>query len=88
MLPAATLRKPKHGFAVPTDSWFRGELRDFAYEVLLDGRSRQRGFLNPTEVERLWRDHQAGREVRDSHLWVMMNFELWARQYLDQPVAA
>jgi asparagine synthase (glutamine-hydrolysing) len=88
LLPAHTLRKPKHGFAVPTDSWFRGELRDFAYEVLLDGRSRQRGYLNSAEVERLWSDHQAGREVRDSHLWVMMNFELWARQYLDQPVAA
>jgi len=88
LLPIETMRKPKHGFAVPTDPWFRGKLRDFARDVLLDPRSRQRGYFNPQEVERLWNDHQAGREVRDTHLWLLMNFELWAREYLDQRMAA
>jgi asparagine synthase (glutamine-hydrolysing) len=88
LLPVATLRKPKHGFSVPTDPWFRGELKDFAYEVLLDPRTRQRGFFNAAAVERLWREHQAGTAVRDGHLWLLLNFELWARQYLDQRVAA
>lgn len=88
LLPPQTMSKAKHGFAVPTDPWFRGELRSFAYDVLLDPRSRGRGYFKPQEVERLWRDHQAGREVRDGHLWVLMNFELWAREYLDQRMAA
>ncbi len=83
LLPPETLQKPKHGFAVPTDPWFRGELRQFAYDVLLDTRSRQRGFFRPEIVERLWREHQTGREVRDSHLWLLLNFELWARRFLD-----
>jgi len=88
LLPRETMRKAKHGFAVPTDPWFRGEVKSFAYDVLLDRRARQRGYFNPREVERLWHDHQAGREVRDSHLWLLMNFELWAREYLDQRMAA
>jgi len=88
LLPASTLKKAKHGFSVPTDPWFRGELREFAYDLLLDRRTRQRGFFKGDEVERLWRDHQSGRQVRDAHLWLLMNFELWAREYLDQHVAA
>jgi asparagine synthase (glutamine-hydrolysing) len=88
LLPQRTMRKPKHGFAVPTDPWFRGELSEFAYDVLLDGRTRQRGYVRASAVERLWQEHQQGREVRDSHLWLLLNFELWARQYLDQHVAA
>ncbi|HYE86621.1 MAG TPA: asparagine synthase (glutamine-hydrolyzing) [Vicinamibacterales bacterium] len=88
LLPPRTMAKPKHGFAVPTDPWFRGELKQFAYDVLLDGRTRQRGLVNAASVERLWRAHQDGREVRDSHLWLLLNFELWARQYLDARVAA
>jgi asparagine synthase (glutamine-hydrolysing) len=88
LLPPETMRKAKHGFAVPTDRWFRDELKSFAYDVLLDPRTRQRGYFSRREVERLWRDHQAGREVRDSHLWLLMNFELWAREYLDQRAAA
>jgi asparagine synthase (glutamine-hydrolysing) len=88
LLPDRTLRKPKHGFSVPTDPWFRGELREYAYEVLFDSRTRQRGFVRTAEVERLWREHQAGREVRSDHLWLVLNFELWAREYLDRRMAA
>jgi asparagine synthase (glutamine-hydrolysing) len=83
LLPKETLDKRKHGFAVPTDPWFRGELQQFAYDVLLDPRTRQRGFFRTDAVERLWREHQTGREVRDGHLWLLLNFELWARQFLD-----
>jgi asparagine synthase (glutamine-hydrolysing) len=88
LLPQRTMSKPKHGFAVPTDPWFRGELRDFAYSVLSDRTTRQRGFFKSAEVERLWVNHQSGRDVRDAHLWLLLNFELWARQYLDQRAAA
>ncbi len=83
LLPKETLEKRKHGFSVPTDPWFRGELRHFAYDVLLDVRTRQRGFFRADAVERLWREHQDGRQVRDNHLWLLLNFELWARQFLD-----
>src|SRR5688500_4794184 len=43
LLPVATLQKPKHGFAVPTDPWFRGELRDLAFDAPLGPRAKQRG---------------------------------------------
>jgi len=88
LLPVETLRKPKHGFAVPMDVWFRGALRDFAYDVLMDTRTVQRGFFRREAVERLWVEHQNGREVRDSHLWLLLNFELWARRFLDSREAA
>ena len=88
LLPERTMRKPKHGFAVPTDPWFRGELKQFAFDVLLDPSTRRRGYVRTAEVERLWDEHQQGREVRNSHLWLLLNFELWARQYLDERMAA
>ena len=51
--------------------------------MLSDPRSAPARLLQSrAEVERLWRDHQSGREVRDGHLWLLLNFELWARQYL------
>ena len=84
LLPASTLKKPKHGFSVPTDPWFRGELKDFAFDVLMDKRTTQRGWVRPGAVEQIWADHQAGREVRDQHLWLLLNLELWARRFLDR----
>lgn len=83
LIPETVLKKPKHGFAVPTDPWFRGELRSFAYEVLLDGSARRRGFFNLDVVESLWKDHVTGRHTLDAPLWLLMNFELWNRIYMD-----
>ena len=83
LVPASVLRKPKHGFAVPLDPWFRGKLKDFTFDVLLDQRTRQRGYFNTVFVERLWREHIEGRHVWDTQLWLLLNFELWHRIYLD-----
>ena len=83
LIPSRVLHKPKHGFAVPLDPWFRAEFKDFLFEVLLDKRTLQRGYFNGDFIERLWREHLHGREVRDAHLWVLLNFELWHRAYLE-----
>lgn len=84
LLPPMVMRKRKHGFAVPTDPWFRGELRDFTSKVLFDDRTRQRGYFNTSVVEQLWCQHAEGRHVWDTHLWLLLNFELWCRLYLDE----
>jgi asparagine synthase (glutamine-hydrolysing) len=84
LLPAWILNKPKQGFSVPINHWFRSELKAFAFEVLLDGRTRRRGYFNIDTVERLWREHGAGRHRWHGHLWLLLNFELWHRLYLDR----
>ena len=84
LVPASVLRKPKHGFAVPTQPWFQGQLRDFVFEILLDKRTKDRGYFNSEFIERLWREHAEGRHVWDGQLWLLLNFELWHRMYLDQ----
>lgn len=83
LVPASVLRKPKHGFAVPTQPWFQGQLRDFVFEILLDKQTKDRGYFNVEFVEHLWRGHAEGRHVWDAQLWLLLNFELWHRMYLD-----
>ncbi len=85
LVPPAVLKRPKHGFAVPIDPWLRGGLNSFASEVLLDERARHRGYFNMPVVERLLREHTVGRHTLDMQLWLLLNFELWYRAYLDVP---
>ncbi len=83
LVPADVLSKRKHGFSVPTDQWFRHELKDFVFEVLMDERTRQRGYFNHAYVEQLYRAHQAGQQTHDTALWLLLNFELWHRIFMD-----
>jgi asparagine synthase (glutamine-hydrolysing) len=83
LVPEQVLARPKHGFTVPMDPWFRGALMHYTREILLDERTRRRGLFDGTVVERLLRDHASGRHVHDEHIWLLLNFELWQRIYID-----
>jgi asparagine synthase (glutamine-hydrolysing) len=80
-LPPATLARPKTGFGVPLDAWFRGELRAPAAELLLSGRDR--GLFRRGTLERILRDHAEHRADHGHRLWCLCMLELWQRRYLD-----
>jgi len=84
VLPASTLHKPKHGFAVPVDEWFRGRLKNFASDVLLDHSAQRSGYFNLSAVEKLLREHTSGKRNFGIHIWALMNFELWHRRFMRQ----
>jgi asparagine synthase (glutamine-hydrolysing) len=66
----AALRRPKMGFTLPFDAWFRGPLRAWMEGVLLDGPVRRAGILRPSAVEGLWRSFLSGRRpVSHARVW-------------------
>ncbi len=82
-VPAAVLRRPKHGFAVPLARWLRGGLASCMDEILLSDTTRRRGILEPSFVAEVIARHRRGQEL-DLHLWSMISFELWCRVFLDR----
>ena len=83
LLPPAILKRPKMGFGVPLDRWFRNELKDFARDVLFDSATLARGYFRPEAVRVLWEDHQAGRFDHSYRLWALLVLELWQRQWCE-----
>ena len=82
ILPAEILDRPKQGFAVPLNRWFRGQLRGYVRDLLLSKVCRQRGIFDTSYVRQLLQRQQKGREL-DLHLWTLVSFELWCRAFLD-----
>jgi len=80
LLPGGILNRPKHGFTVPLDAWFRGELKVFAERCLLYQTSLAE-YLNPFAVRRLWREHQEKKAHHGTLLWSLLMLALWQREY-------
>ncbi|MEM6677693.1 MAG: asparagine synthase (glutamine-hydrolyzing) [Pseudomonadota bacterium] len=76
-VPQALVDRPKMGFEVPVATWLRGPLRDWAEALIAPERLAREGFLDPTEVHRLWDAHQSGREVWAMQLWNVLMFQAW-----------
>ena len=84
LVPPAIRRRPKMGFGVPLDHWFRGALADHLKEVLLDPRTLNRGYFRPETLGRLLDDHLAGRWDHSYRLWSLLVLELWHRTFMDK----
>jgi len=82
-LPAETLARPKMGFGVPLRRWFSDGLTNWARDILLDRRARERGWIDARETARLLDQHARGTRDHAKRLWALTALELWARQHVD-----
>ena len=85
LLPSETVARRKQGFGVPLERWFDGSFGPLARELLLDGRARGRGWLEPSAVERLLAGPPRDRDRHARQVFALVCLELWAQTYLDRP---
>jgi asparagine synthase (glutamine-hydrolysing) len=83
-LPPAVLERPKAGFGVPIDEWFRGSLGDTARDLLLGKRATERGYFETKTVRRYLDDHAKGRAQHHARLWSLVMLELWHQTFIDR----
>jgi len=73
--------RPKMGFGVPIDSWFRGELKEYAYDILLSEKSIQRGLFKKKEIKKILDNHNATTINYSPRIWALLTLELWFEEY-------
>jgi asparagine synthase (glutamine-hydrolysing) len=83
-LPPALLTRPKMGFGVPLDRWFRGPLRDLSWDMLTGKRFLERGIVEPAFVRYLLEEHASGRRGNQHQIYGLLMLELWRRN-LEEP---
>jgi asparagine synthase (glutamine-hydrolysing) len=83
-VPREVLYRPKQGFALPLVHWIRHELKDLILQVLLDSKSLQRGYFEPSAIRQLLSEHFRGRRDHSGRIWRLLIFELWHRNYLER----
>ncbi len=82
ILPDQILTRSKMGFPVPLGNWFRGPYSSVVNEYVLGGRALARGIFESSFVKRLVAEHQSGVNHAE-RLWMLINFEIWQRQFID-----
>ncbi|MCX5213789.1 asparagine synthetase B family protein [Kitasatospora sp. NBC_00240] len=81
LLPDTVTDRPKSGMRVPVQKWLRGPLHELSGDLLLGGRSRQRGLLRPDTIRTWMRGEGALLPRQGGKLWLVLTLELWLRAY-------
>jgi asparagine synthase (glutamine-hydrolysing) len=83
LLPAPILTRPKRGFSVPINEWFRSSLVELYRDLVLAPDSRTAVHLDIEVAESLFKAHESGAANVGVNLWSLLVFENWARTWLD-----
>lgn len=79
-LPPEILRRRKHGFGVPLDRWFRGDLTTYVDHMLGSSDAHIRRHLRSDAVDGLLAEHANGRRNRGHALWTLLTLEVFLRR--------
>jgi asparagine synthase (glutamine-hydrolysing) len=82
LLPPKLIDRPKMGFGIPLNEWFRESLADVYTDLVLAPDSLIRDHLDQDVARALLAEHQTRQYTHGSRLWVLLMFEQWARTWL------
>ena len=80
LLPPEILDRPKRGFGVPLDRWFRDDLATYT-ESMLGPSARIRRHLRGGVLDELIAEHRAGRGAHGHALWTLLTLEVFLRKH-------
>lgn len=76
LVPDSVLDKPKQGFALPLDHWFRGPLR-YRIEALRRGDSAVHAWADADAIRRITTEHQDRRRDHQGSIWRLIVLDGW-----------
>ena len=86
-VPEKLFLRPKRGFGLPVEQWFRGGLRPLLLHYTGAKRIQQRGLFRPEPIEQAVRQHLSGRRNFARKLYALVAFEVWADRFFGQGVS-
>ncbi|MDW5265948.1 MULTISPECIES: asparagine synthase (glutamine-hydrolyzing) [Acidobacteriaceae] len=81
-LPLNVVYRKKKGFANPIDCWLREQMKSFVGDCLLSDASVSARYFDKEYIRSLVADHETGRQNHLRHIYLLISFELWHRQFM------
>jgi len=81
-LPALIVNRPKAGFVVPLSTWFKGELKEFIYDIL-SGSYIPPDIIAPQNMCGILNDHCSGKKDNYLQIWTLLGLALWFKTCID-----
>ena len=77
MIPPNIIQRPKHGFEVPINDWFRNELKGYAEDVLLSDHP----FFDRDYLQTLLKEHAENRRNHGEKFYALLVFLVWHERF-------
>ncbi len=80
--PAGSLDRPKQGFQVPLERWFRRGLQGIIADRVLHGPLARLEVFDPVGLRRIVHEHQSGDANHEACLWALVVLATWLDKHV------
>jgi asparagine synthase (glutamine-hydrolysing) len=79
ILPEDIISHKKQGFSMPLNNWFKGDLKDYSYDVLLNSKHLY-DYLDKKKVHKMLDNNSVGMRDYSSKIWSLIFLNEWLNQ--------
>ncbi len=79
-VPKEMMNRPKRGFTVPFELWFRNELKDLVMETLCDANLKKLPMLDANNIHQMVANHIGGKENNYTTIWNLVVLMNWLKR--------
>ena len=72
--------KNKQGFSLPLGSWLRGDLKEWAEDLLSYDALNSYSVLNKDHIRNIWKQHLSENNNHEYDIWSVLMFIEWAKK--------
>jgi asparagine synthase (glutamine-hydrolysing) len=81
-VPQSLYERPKMGFGVPIENWFRNALKPLLMDYLSPERLQREGLFDHRIVAIKIEEHMSGKINHQYRLWALLMWEMWRERWL------
>jgi asparagine synthase (glutamine-hydrolysing) len=81
LLPRECIDRPKQGFGVPLEHWFRGHLNEYLKANLLSESFLKWSWFRREGIEKLIEDHKTHKQNNANQLWALLMLSQWLKTW-------
>ncbi len=85
-VPASFFDRPKSGFTMPFQHWFRNELKDYVMDNLTSARLKNIPGINVKRTEEIIQEHMTGKWNRYPQIWKLLVLSQWLSKNKHEPI--
>ena len=82
LVPRKLVDRPKKGFAIPTESWMKGILKDRLLSFSSEEFIRNQGIFDPKSISIFIDNYLKGFDTNHERPWIFLMFQMWYNRWV------
>ena len=81
VLPSNIINRPKVGFKIPVNEWFRSSLKDYLLDLIKSNDSICSNHFNQKVIDKILDEHLSGKKNHEKIIWTLISLEIWKNSF-------